>query len=222
VRNETAELFEVTGETNCPRPLSLTTKPDRDVLAALMRTPIRNVLAGNLLRQFGSLTRVFGASIFDLERVEGMDQATASAIHACQVLYERVLHEKVGRRSVISSWTTLLAYLRMSMAGASREQFRVLFLDKKSALIVDEVMNHGTVDHAPVYPREVVRRALELSASAVILAHNHPTGDPTPSHADIEMTKQVIDACRPLGITVHDHVVIGVEGVTSLKQLALM
>jgi DNA repair protein RadC len=107
------------------------------------------------------------------------------------------------------------------MAGASREQFRVLFLDKKNQLIADEVMNEGTVDHAPVYPREVIRRALELSASSVILAHNHPSGDPTPSRADAEMTREVVEAGKPLRITVHDHIVVGREGVASLKALGL-
>ncbi len=107
------------------------------------------------------------------------------------------------------------------MAGASREQFRVLFLDKKNQLISDEVMNEGTVDHAPVYPREVVRRALELAASAVILAHNHPSGDPTPSSADVAMTRQVADAAKALGLTVHDHIVVGRDGVASLKALGL-
>ena len=104
----------------------------------------------------------------------------------------------------------------------AREQFRVLFLDKKNQLIADEVMNHGTVDHAPVYPREVARRSLELSASAVILVHNHPSGDPTPSAADIDMTRRVVDACRPLRIAIHDHLVVGRDGVASLKALGLM
>jgi DNA repair protein RadC len=122
---------------------------------------------------------------------------------------------------VISSWTALLAYVRVALAHEAREQFRVLFLDRKNQLILDEVMNQGTVDHAPVYPREIMRRALELSASAVILVHNHPSGDPTPSPADIDMTKQVVDAGRPLKIQVHDHLVVGRDGVASFKALGL-
>ena len=122
-----------------------------------------------------------------------------------------------SRRPVISSWSALLAYVRAAMAHEAREQFRVLFLDKKNQLIADEVMNHGTVDHAPVYPREVARRSLELSASAVILVHNHPSGDPTPSGADIDMTRQVVEAVRPLRIGVHDHLV---ERLADLELLA--
>jgi DNA repair protein RadC len=128
----------------------------------------------------------------------------------------------VAKRPVISSWAALLAYAKAALAHEPREQFRVLFLDKKNQLIVDEVMNEGTVDHAPVYPREVARRALELSASAVILVHNHPSGDPTPSAADIDMTRQVVEAGRALKIGVHDHLVVGREGVASFKALGLM
>ena len=129
--------------------------------------------------------------------------------------------EQIKGRTVISSWSALLAYVRQALMHEAREQFRVLFLDKKNALIADEVMGKGTVDHAPVYPREVMRRALELSASAVILVHNHPSGDPTPSHADIDMTRQVVDAGRALRIAVHDHLIVGREGVASLKALGL-
>jgi len=134
----------------------------------------------------------------------------------------RIGRAEVTKRPVISSWTALLAYTKAALAHAPREQFRVLFLDKKNQLIADEVMNEGTVDHAPVYPREVVRRALELGASAVILTHNHPSGDPTPSSADIDMTRQVIEAARALRIAVHDHLVIGREGVASFKALGLI
>jgi DNA repair protein RadC len=127
----------------------------------------------------------------------------------------------VAKRTVISSWTALLAYVRVALQHERREQFRVLFLDKKNQLIADELMNTGTVDHAPVYPREVMRRALELASSSVILVHNHPSGDPTPSKADIEMTKQVVQAGRPLGVGVHDHLIVGRDGVASLKALGL-
>ena len=130
--------------------------------------------------------------------------------------------EEANKRAVISSWTALLAYVRLSLQHEPREQFRVLYLDKKNQLILDEIQNRGTVDHAPVYPREVVRRALELSASAMIIVHNHPSGDPTPSRADIDMTKQVIEAARALSVQVHDHLIVGREGVASFKQLGLM
>ena len=137
-------------------------------------------------------------------------------------LWSRVGREPVQKRTVISSWTALLAYVRVALAHEPREQFRVLFLDKKNQLIADETMNEGTVDHAPVYPREVMRRALELSASSLILVHNHPSGDPTPSQPDIDMTRQVIEAGRTLRITVHDHLVVGRDGVASFKALGLI
>lgn len=134
----------------------------------------------------------------------------------------RVGREAVARRPVITSWTQLLAYVKTALAHEPREQFRVLFLDKKNQLIADEVLGSGTVDHAPVYPREVMRRALELSASALILLHNHPSGDPTPSGADAEMTRQVVEAGRTLRIAVHDHLVVGRDGIASFKALGLL
>ena len=124
--------------------------------------------------------------------------------------------------TVISSWSQLLNYCRMSMAHAPREQFRVLFLDVKNQLIADEVLNEGTVDHAPVYPREVARRALELSAAAVILVHNHPSGDPKPSAADLAITREIVDAAAAISVKVHDHLVIGRNGVESFKTLGLL
>lgn len=126
------------------------------------------------------------------------------------------------KRNVIASWSALLGYVRVALSHEPREQFRVLFLDKKNQLIADEQMNQGTVDHAPVYPREVMRRALELSASALILVHNHPSGDPTPSPADIDMTRQIVEAGRSLKVAVHDHLVVGREGVASFKALGLI
>ncbi|WP_372785536.1 RadC family protein [Phenylobacterium sp.] len=122
----------------------------------------------------------------------------------------------------MSSWSVLISYLKLTMAHYEREAFRVLFLDKRNQLITDEIMNHGTVDHAPVYPREVIRRALELSASALILVHNHPSGDQTPSAADVEMTRKVVDAARTLGIAVHDHMIVGRTDVASFKALGLL
>jgi DNA repair protein RadC len=126
------------------------------------------------------------------------------------------------KRPVLASWAAVIDYCRAAMAFEEREQFRILFLDRKNAVIADEVQQTGTVDHTPVYPREVVRRALELSATAVILVHNHPSGDPTPSRADVTMTKQIVDVAAPLGITVHDHIIIGRDGHASLKGLKLM
>ncbi|MCO8020151.1 DNA repair protein RadC [Brevundimonas diminuta] len=188
-------------------------------------------VAKALLTRFGSLTAVLAASVEDLMtvkaedsrgRAKGVGAETALDIAALHEVSRRVAKEEANRRTVISSWTALLAYVRLSLQHEPREQFRVLYLDKKNQLILDEIQNRGTVDHAPVYPREVVRRALELSASAMIIVHNHPSGDPTPSRADIDMTKQVIEAARALSLTVHDHLIVGREGVASFKQLGLM
>jgi DNA repair protein RadC len=200
--------------------------PDYELLELLLTRSLPRgdikPIAKRLLARFGGLAGVFGATAEELKSVAGVGAAVALDLKLLHEAATRMKRAEVRKRTVISSWTALLAYVRLAMAGAPREQFRVLFLDKKNQLIADEVMNEGTVDHAPVYPREVVRRALELSASAVILAHNHPSGDPTPSTADVEMTRQVIDAGRPLRVTVHDHVVVGRDGVASLKALGLI
>ena len=179
-------------------------------------------LAKALLERFGGLAGVLGAPIEALKTVKGVGASVALDLRLLQEAALRIGRAEVAKRPVISSWSALLAYTKAALAHEPREQFRVLFLDKKNQLIVDEVMNEGTVDHAPVYPREVARRALELSASAVILVHNHPSGDPTPSGADIDMTRQVIEAGRALKIAVHDHLVVGREGVASFKALGLI
>jgi DNA repair protein RadC len=178
-------------------------------------------LAKQLLARFGSLGGVLGATPAELKTVKGVGDALALDLKLMQEASLRTARETVARRPVISSWSALLAYVKAALAHEAREQFRVLFLDKKNQLIADEVMNRGTVDHAPVYPREVMRRALELSASAVILVHNHPSGDPTPSAADVDMTRQVVEAGRPLRIAVHDHLIAARDGVASLKALGL-
>jgi len=179
-------------------------------------------LAKALLTRFGSLAAVLAAALPDLRSVPGVGEAAALDLKLMQEAALRCGREAVGKRTVISSWSALLAYVRVALAHEPREQFRLLFLDKKNQLIADEVQNHGTVDHAPVYPREVVRRALELSASALILVHNHPSGDPTPSSADVDMTRQIIEAAKPLRIAIHDHLVVGRDGVASFKSLGLI
>ena len=179
-------------------------------------------LAKALLTRFGGLAAVLAASPAELTTVSGVGQAVALDLKLLHEATLRVSRAAVAKRPVISSWNQLLDYVRIALAHEPREQFRLLFLDKKNQLIADEVMNHGTVDHAPVYPREVMRRALELSASALILVHNHPGGDPTPSVADVDMTKQVVDAGRALRITVHDHLVVARHGVASFKALGLL
>jgi DNA repair protein RadC len=132
------------------------------------------------------------------------------------------MRSEIMERPVLASWSQVLDYVRAAQGYESREMFRILFLDKKNRLIADEVQGTGTVDHTPVYVREVVKRALELSSSALILVHNHPSGDPTPSRADIDMTKLIVEAARPLGVVVHDHVIVGRDGHASFKALKLI
>ena len=200
--------------------------PDYEVLELFLFRSIPRgdvkPLAKQLLARFGSLGGVLGATLHDLRTVTGVGEAVALDLTLLQEATLRTAREQVTRRPVISSWSALLAYVKTALAHEAREQFRVLFLDKKNQLIADEIMNRGTVDHAPVYPREIMRRALELAASAVILVHNHPSGDPTPSSADIDMTRQIVEAARPLRIAVHDHLVAGRDGVASFKALGLM
>lgn len=173
-----------------------------------------------LLESFGSLPEVVGAACADLARVAG--PCAALRIKLAQEIADRLLVRPLKVRSVLSCTSAVLAHLRTTMTGAPREQFRVLFLDKRNRLRADEVLGEGSLDHAPVYPREVVRRALELNAAALILAHNHPSADPNPSAADIQMTAQVVEAARVLGLHVHDHFIVAGETVVSLRQLGLM
>lgn len=179
-------------------------------------------IAKALLTRFGSLPEVLGAPSHLLTEVKGVGDSVATDLKLVASIAHRMLKGELKDRQVLASWSSVIEYCRAAMAFEAREQFRVLFLDKKNALIADEVQQTGTVDHTPVYPREVVKRALELSATAIILVHNHPSGDPTPSRADIEMTKLIIDTARPLGITVHDHIIIGKNGHASLKGLKLI
>lgn len=175
-------------------------------------------LAKRLLKTFGSISKVLTAEPERLMAVEGMGEAAVAALKVVQVSAERMLREQVENRPVIQSWTALLDYCRISMAHKKVEEFRILFLNHKNELIADEVQQRGTVNHTPVYPREVVKRALELGASAIILTHNHPSGDPTPSGPDIDMTKQIIAAAKPLGVSVHDHLIISEKGHYSFKS----
>ena len=198
---------------------------DGEVLALILSHRLRpgadaSAMADALIDRFGGLGRIVGAPQADLARVAGVDAAQELCLlHA---LLLAGLERPLRRRSVLTSWDAVQTYLRARLAAEPREGFHVLFLDKKNQLIADERMGEGTVDHAPVYPREVVRRALELSASALVLAHNHPSGDPAPSSADVDMTRQVVEAAKALRIAVHDHLVVGGDRVVSLRQLGLM
>lgn len=186
--------------------------------------PRRDVkpVAKALLTRFGSLSAIMAAPPADLIKISGVGDTVAAYLKATQEIGLRASRETIKTRPVISSWTALLAYVRSQLQHEKREQFRVLFLDRKNQLMADEMLGQGTVDHAPVYPREIARRALELSASALILVHNHPSGDATPSRADIDMTRQIIDALLPLDITVHDHLIAASGGVTSFKSEGLI
>jgi len=179
-------------------------------------------IAKALIARFGSFAEVLGAPPRLLGEVKGVGPAVALEIKLAAAAAERMLRSTIRGRQVLTSWSAVIDYCRAAMAFETREQFRILFLDKKNALIADEVQQVGTVDHTPVYPREVVRRALELSATAIILVHNHPSGDPTPSRADIDMTRLIAETAKPLGIVVHDHIIVGKSGHASMKGLRLI
>jgi DNA repair protein RadC len=186
--------------------------------------PRRDVkpLAKALIAKFGSFAEVIAAPPQRLAEVAGLGDSAITEFKVVQAAAHRLARGEVKRRPVLSSWSSVIDYCRAAMAFADKEQFRILFLDKRNQLIADELQQIGTVDHTPVYPREVVKRALELSATAVILVHNHPSGDPTPSRADIQMTQAIVEIARPLGISVHDHLIVGKEGHASFKGLKLI
>ena len=175
-------------------------------------------LARKLLDTFGDLNRVITAPRARLESVAGVGDAVVLQLKLAEAIAQRMMRARVMHKPVLSSWDALLDYCHTSMAHRETEQFRILFLDRKNTLIADEEQAKGTVDHVPVYPREVVKRALELNASALILVHNHPSGDPTPSQVDISMTHQIQDACRVLGLTLHDHLIVGKSREVSFRS----
>ncbi len=179
-------------------------------------------LAKQLLNDFGSLAEILGATPSRLSSVNGLGESVVSDLKLIHAAANTMNAEKIRDRTLLGSWSSVLDYCRTTMAFSEIEQFRILFLDKKNFLITDEVQQTGTVDHTPVYPREVAKRALELSSSAILLVHNHPSGDPTPSTADIEMTKTIINTLEPLGVAVHDHIIIARDGHASLKGLNLI
>jgi DNA repair protein RadC len=186
--------------------------------------PRRDVkpLAKALITKFGSFAETVHAPENLLKEVGGLGDSAITEIKLIAATASRVAKGQVKQKTVLSSWSAVIDYCRASMAFADKEQFRILFLDKRNQLIADELQQVGTIDHTPVYPREVVKRALELSATAIILVHNHPSGDPTPSTADIQMTKSIMAISSPLGIAVHDHIIVGKNGHASLKGLRLM
>ena len=179
-------------------------------------------LAKKLIAKFGSFAEVIHAPETRLREVQGVGDATINGLKLIAAAASRIAKGQLKQRTLLSSWNDVIDYCRTSMAFADKEQFRILFLDKRNQLISDEVQQVGTVDHTPVYPREVIKRALELSATAIILVHNHPSGDPTPSQADIQMTKAIVGIATPLGISVHDHIIVGKNGHASMKGLKLI
>jgi DNA repair protein RadC len=179
-------------------------------------------LAKELIGHFGSLPAVIAADSSQLAKFRGVGDTSIANLKFIAACAHRMMQKTVMDKPILSSWASLCDYLQADMAHISNERFRVLFLNNKNALIRDEIMSEGTVNHAPVYVREIVKRGLEVAATAIILVHNHPSGDPKPSQDDIIMTREIIDAARPLGITVHDHIIVGKMGQVSFKQLGLI
>ncbi|MBA3909750.1 MAG: hypothetical protein C0524_07640 [Rhodobacter sp.] len=195
--------------------------PDYELLELVLfrAIPRQDVkpLARLLLETFGDFNRVITASPARLQMIKGAGPAVVQELKLVEAAAQRMARARVIHRPILSSWDALLDYCHTAMAHRETEQFRVLYLDRKNVLIADEEQSKGTVDHVPVYPREVVKRALELNTSALILVHNHPSGDPTPSEADLSMTRQVQDACAALGLVLHDHLIIGKQRELSFR-----
>jgi len=179
-------------------------------------------LAKAILARFGTFAEAMNAPDDLLLEVPGLGAAAVTEIKLVRAAALRLMQGEVFERPLLGSWKQVLDYCRAAMGFEAKEQFRILFLDKRNQMIADEVQQEGTVDHTPVYVREVVKRALELSATAIVLVHNHPSGDPTPSRADIEMTKQIVAAAKPLGVVVHDHIIVGKQGHASFRGLGLI
>lgn len=200
--------------------------PDYEMLElvlylALSRSDVKP-LAKRLLERFGGYAEVISADASELKEIDGVGDAVVAALKTVRDAAVRLAKEEVYEKPVLSSWQSLMDYCRSSMGFAKTEQFRVFFLNRKNMLIADEIQQEGTVDHTPVYPREVVKRALELGATAIILAHNHPSGDAAPSKNDIEITREIKEAGEKLGIVLHDHIVVARNGTTSFKSSGLI
>lgn len=186
--------------------------------------PRRDVkpIAKQLISTFGNLGEICAAPTHRLVEVKGIGEKTALDLKLLHAVSAHIGRKSVLGRPILSSWPALLDYCRTAMQYEPVEQFRVLFLDRKNRLIMDEILGQGTIDRAPVYPREIVKRALALEATAIILTHNHPSGDSTPSQADIDMTFMIVETCNAVGISIHDHLIIGREDIASFKMLGLM
>lgn len=179
-------------------------------------------IAKELLSHFGNIGGIFNAPSSELSRISGLNDEAVNIIKVTQALMHRIMKEDVLNKPVLNSWTRLVEYCNTTMAHEGKEHFRILFLNKKNELIADEIQQSGTVDHTPAYPREIMKRALELNATALILVHNHPSGDPTPSEADIDMTFAIKGAGEPFNIVVHDHLIVSKNGTSSMRNLDLI
>lgn len=191
------------------------------LFGVIMRRDVKPI-AKLLLARFGSLYNLIGAPIAELMQIKGVGESVAIHIKSLHAILMRAGVTELKENPVLNTWTALLSYLRLALSNESREQFRVLFLNNKLKLIADEMMGDGTIDQAPVYPREIARRALELSASSVILVHNHPSGDPKPSANDIAITRKIIQSLEAIEVSVHDHIIVGSEGSVSMKAIGLI
>ena len=200
--------------------------PDYELLELIlfMAIPRRDVkpIAKTLIDRFKNLNGVLNASVSELSGVSGISDTTAITLKAVHAAGLRLLQQNMMGRPVLNSWQRLLEYCQAAMANDTKESFRLIFLNKKNEVIADEVQGSGTVDHTPAYPREIMKRALELGATALILVHNHPSGDPTPSNADVEMTRQIVAAGKPFDITIHDHLIVSRNGTSSFKTMGLI
>ena len=193
-------------------------------LVLFLAIPQKDVkpLAKDLIARFGGLSEIMHAPIEELTRVEGIKDKTALALKSITALSQGAAKNELINKPILNSWTRLMDYCHSTMAHETKEHFRILFLNKKNELIADEIQGSGTVDHTPAYPREIMKRALELGATALILMHNHPSGDPKPSQADVDMTNQIIHAGQPFNIVIHDHIVMSKNGYSSFKNLGLL
>ncbi|SDG94434.1 RadC family protein [Pelagibacterium luteolum] len=178
-------------------------------------------IAKAMMKRFGSFSEALGAPPHLLKEIDGLGPTTITSLKVILASTQRIGKDAIHKKPVLNSWSEVIDYCKSSMSYETVEQFRIIFLDKKNKVIADEVQQTGTVDHTPVYPREVIKRTLELSATALILVHNHPSGDPAPSSADVQMTRQIVDIAKPLGITVHDHIIVGKSTHTSLRGMKL-
>ncbi len=193
-------------------------------LVLFLAIPQKDVkpLAKDLLKRFGGLAELMNAPIEELTKIDGIKDKTALALKSITALSHRAQKSALIGKPILNSWTRLMDYCMATMAHETREYFRILFLNKKNELIADEIQGAGTVDHTPAYPREIMKRSLELGATAIILMHNHPSGDPKPSEADVELTRHIIRAAEPFNITIHDHIIISKNGYSSFKNLGLI